>query len=685
VRIRERKGQRTSRALAAAPALAAAMEPIIENLEPRRLMSTAAPAYLVPTAPGVQIQPLISTGDSVPLTGGAAGSTYRMAGIPDGLGAFDNGDGTFTVLMNHELRSTQGVARAHGNIGAFVSKWIIDKATGTVLSGQDQIQRVFLFDPTTGQYVNASPAFNRFCSATLGAPTAYYNPKTGLGTKERIFTDGEEFTEGRAMAHVVSSGESDELPGLGNLSFENVVPSPYPQDLTIVAADDDSNRAFTSEGAGTGTAEPPSEVYFYVGHKKATGSAIDRAGLTGGILNGLKVGSAPDETAIHSGDRFQLASLGDVSALDGPGLEAASIAAGVTQFRRPEDGAWDRTNPNVYYFVTTDIFGGDTRLWKLTFDDITHPELGGKIDIAIDSPASVPGEMFDNIDVNHNGDLVVLEDVGNNPYVGQVFQYDASSGDLFTIAKHDPRIFSDNDPATPGNQFALDADPYMPGVQGTVDEETSGVIDVSDILGPGHYLIDVQAHYTNSDPELVEGGQLLIINTNAAKATLTGGVLNVTGTVNDDRIEISRQGQTLSVAFNGATLGTFDSGAVQSIRVFGYAGDDQISVDRDVHAPALLDGGLGNDRISAGGANSILIGGGGRDALNGGDHEDALLGEGTTLDDAALGSALDIWAGAGNFDARVAQLKGIFSADKITDDGVQDLLTGGGGKDWIVA
>ncbi len=29
-----------------------------------------------------------------------------MVGIPDGLGAFDNHDGTFTVLMNHELGNT---------------------------------------------------------------------------------------------------------------------------------------------------------------------------------------------------------------------------------------------------------------------------------------------------------------------------------------------------------------------------------------------------------------------------------------------------------------------------------------------------------------------------------------------------------------------------------------------------
>jgi len=42
---------------------------------------------------------------------------------------------------------------------------------------------------------------------------------------------------------------------------------------------------------------------------------------------------------------------------------------------------------------------------------------------------------------------------------------------------------------------------------------------VSDILGtPGRdvYLFDVQAHYANSDAELVEGGQLLAMQVNNA-------------------------------------------------------------------------------------------------------------------------------------------------------------------------
>jgi hypothetical protein len=46
-----------------------------------------------------------------------------MAGTPDGLGAYDNGDGTFTVLMNHEFGAATSVARSHGNTsGSFVSR-----------------------------------------------------------------------------------------------------------------------------------------------------------------------------------------------------------------------------------------------------------------------------------------------------------------------------------------------------------------------------------------------------------------------------------------------------------------------------------------------------------------------------------------------------------------------------------
>jgi hypothetical protein len=63
---------------------------------------------------GVGITSVLSANDSI--------NGYPMVGVPDGLGAFDNGDGTFTLLSNHELLTTEGRPRAHGSNGAFVSK-----------------------------------------------------------------------------------------------------------------------------------------------------------------------------------------------------------------------------------------------------------------------------------------------------------------------------------------------------------------------------------------------------------------------------------------------------------------------------------------------------------------------------------------------------------------------------------
>ena len=123
-----------------------------------------------------------------------------MVGIPDGLGAFDNGDGTMTVLMNHELGQAVGAMREHGSTGAFVSKLTIDMTTHQVLDAKDLYEDVFLFNRTTNAYEETTTQFGRLCSADLPAVSAFYDAATGLGTTERIFMDGEEIgNEGRAF------------------------------------------------------------------------------------------------------------------------------------------------------------------------------------------------------------------------------------------------------------------------------------------------------------------------------------------------------------------------------------------------------------------------------------------------------------------------------------------------------
>jgi hypothetical protein len=54
---------------------------------------SADPAYLAPVAPGWRTRALITVGETV--NDKPDGSPYRMVGIPDGLGAYDNHDGTF--------------------------------------------------------------------------------------------------------------------------------------------------------------------------------------------------------------------------------------------------------------------------------------------------------------------------------------------------------------------------------------------------------------------------------------------------------------------------------------------------------------------------------------------------------------------------------------------------------------
>jgi hypothetical protein len=444
--------------------------------------SSSQSPYVVRSQPGVVTKSMLTVGDTV---GG-----YRMVGIPDGLGAFDNGDGTFTVLMNHELGATAGAVRAHGAKGAFVSKWTIRKADLSVMAGEDLIHQVASWNTTTRSYDAPATgvAISRLCSADLPLPSALYNPATGKGYDGRIFFDGEEVAGGRALAHVLD-GTSYELAGMGKSSWENILVNPGTGDKTVVAGFDDTN--------------PKGQVYLYAGDKKSAGNPVVRAGLTGGNLYGIRVTDIASEdanTGITSGKRFTLYNFGDASAKSAAQIDAEGAANGVTSFLRPEDGTWDPAHPRDLYFHTTASFDGNSRLWRLRFDNAANPSGGGGvIDMLLagseDGGTGERHHMLDNMTINNRGQLVLQEDPGNQSYVARIWQYSIASDTLTEVAHHDPARFAPPTPA-PFNQ----------------DEESSGVIDVSAILGTGWYLFDVQAHYPNADPELVEGGQLLAMH-----------------------------------------------------------------------------------------------------------------------------------------------------------------------------
>jgi hypothetical protein len=584
--------------------------------------SSSKPVYVLPSAPNVSTDAILTVGDSV--NNKLDGTPYRMVGIPDGLGAFDNGNGTFTVLMNHEIPNTNGITRDHGAKGAFVSKWTIDKATLQVLHGEDLIKTLNLWDsnpasPTYNQYVvgtGALAALNRLCSADLPATTAFFNSNTGLGTSSRIFMNGEEAANGRSFAHVVNgpeAGTSWELPWTGKYSWENHVTSPYEQDKTIVMGLDDSSRNFVSEGA-----TQPSEVFIWVGQKQNFGSEIEKAGLRNGVLNGLRVGVAgaykANEGAVVSGDRFELAAFSDqTNNSNFATLQAEAISQSVTQFRRVEDGAFDPNNPNDFYFVTTDQFGasGFSKLWRLRFDDITNPAEGGVIETLINgagvgsNSAFGTGEMFDNITVDDLGRVILQEDVGNQAHLGKVWAYDISSGAMLELVRHDANLFLSG----------------SAGYLGTQDEETSGVIDVSSILGPGTYLMSDQVHKT-SDAELVEHGQLSVMRVGATAgigfdtATNLAALVSL-GTNKGDAIAITQTGTLYSVNINGQNLLSNVNGTgVTKLFANGYQGEDLIDASVATTNAALF-GGNGKDVVIGGSGNDLINGGNGKDTVTG--------------------------------------------------------------------
>lgn len=525
--------------------------------------SSSTSPYLLASEPNIRFVSITTTGD--PLPGGGV-----FGGIPDGIGAFDNGDGTITVLVNHEIRPADGIVRDHGAIGAYVDRLVIDKDTLAIVSSDDLIKSVQVWNDATDAYVTQTTVIGRLCSADLAQPSAFYNAATGLGSNVRIFLTGEETgQEGRGFATLVTgaqAGTAYELPYLGNLSFENLVASPYAQDKTIVISLDDGTNG---------------QVYVYIGDKKATGTEIEKAGLTGGSFYGIKVNGVVDEAnGAPANGTFTLQEIGDngdVSNLTGIQIDADSEAQNVTSFLRPEDGAWDPDNPNVFYFVTTNSFSGNTRLYKLTFTDIANPAAGGTIEAVVDGTEGLGAHMFDNLSVA-NGKVIIQEDPGNNGYLARVWEYDIASDTLTALAEFDPARF------TPGESEFI-----------TRDEESSGVLDVTDMLGDSDtraYILDAQIHALTGNPATVEGGQLLVMYV-------------------DDPFLIGGNGRD----------DLFGSAADEELH--GYNGDDTA---RAGSGNDSLYGGRGNDRLSGDAGNDRLFGENGDDQLNGGSGDDELTG-----------------------------------------------------------
>jgi hypothetical protein len=446
--------------------------------------SSSAGPYLVPTSHGVKLESILTVGDTAP-------NGYRMVGKPDGLGAFDNGDGTFTVLMDHELPDDAGLVRAHGFAGAFVSRWVVDSETLEVRSGEDLIRRV-LVPSAAGGWEPSTVPLHSLCSADLPGPGAFHDPTTGAGTTARLFLGGEENGQGRALAHVVDGpdgGSSYVLTALGRADWENQVTMPDTGAATVVVGTDDQNGG---------------QIYVYIGQKSTTGNDVERAGLVGGRLFGVVidgVAAESDETALPEGGvPFRLVEIPGVSAMNRNELNRASNELGIFRMARPEDSAWDPGAPGSLYVATTAAFTRISRLWHLTFADPSDLTTGGIAEVAVAGPAHDPAmgddqagpRMMDNLTVDRKGRVLIQEDTGGESYLSGIYAYDAATGGLERIAEHDPARFL-------GGPLPF-----------TDAEESSGIIPLP-FLGSHRFLLTSMAHYLTGDAETFQGGQLLLM------------------------------------------------------------------------------------------------------------------------------------------------------------------------------
>jgi secreted PhoX family phosphatase len=180
-----------------------------------------------------------------------------------------------------------------------------------------------------------------------------------------------------------------------------------------------------------------------------------------------------------------------------------------TRFYRPEDGCWSTSNPREFFFTTTGIKEniikkGETnekkygpvpgRLWKLRFDENWK---AGEITLLVEGFDHSDNKRmlnFDNIVVDRRGNILIQDDPENKPDLAAVWHYDVSAGVLTKVVEHNPLLFGDK----------------VPGSIDT-DEESSGIIDAHDILGPGWFIVGVQTKADAGDPELVTQGQILAI------------------------------------------------------------------------------------------------------------------------------------------------------------------------------
>ena len=428
---------------------------------------TAKPAYLVPTAPGVVVDPILSTGDIV--------GDYQMSGIPDGLGAYvarggnkdddddadDKSSGTLVVVMNHELG--RSFPNNPPGVDSRISRLEIDAKTRSVLDAE------YLFNGTEG--------FERFCSATLmlidGRP---------------LFFTGEEAIpfanqppgpahDGSSIVLDPETGAFKETPHFGHLQHENVVPLKLKKKWVFLTSEDDFRTPTTNPAADVG-----SYLYAYIADN------FNRAvrGRNGSLHVFKADNPAKNQNSTVLKNESVPGSFIPITQAENATsttLKNAAIAKGAFRFDRLEDIAARPDVKGRTYVADTGKPPTTARGRVYQFDINTSDPTRATLKMILNGDGPNPDDIYNPDNMDASGKVLMIQEDRESPFRGppgppvadagfnRVLVYDFDSKTLTSVARV----------ATPTT--------LRPGTW-----ESSGIIKAFDTIGPNWWLLDVQAH-----------------------------------------------------------------------------------------------------------------------------------------------------------------------------------------------
>lgn len=491
----------------------------------------------------LQISSLLTIGEVT--NGLTAGSpVFAPVGITDGMGAYDNGDGTYSLLLSHELGSTAGyqyqvqvkagatAATTQTVTGARISRFVVAKDIDQNAANGVQSQLLaggLAYD----QVISPSSAFslgsglNRFCSANLISAGQF----SGRGFADSLFLTGEETTNGRFFALDPATRTLHHVPSFGLASWEaaTAVDTGNAGTVAVLLFDDASGIA--------------NHLYLWVG-TKTPGSAdlLERNGLAAssgslyawkatGIANTPEgVAAVPLQTAI-AGGWVTLGSGTQIAALTTAAeLRALAAGGGAMAFTRIEDGDVNPVSGREVAFATTGGSGtdlyGNVQVLSMAASFGADGQLAAGADTSLRVVADADRltglarqggiRNPDNLAWSANGNLYVQEDrsLPAGSADGSFGSEEASIWKLDPLTGASERWARIDRSAVPAVYGQSDSAPSDIG-----NWESSGVIDVSSLYGAAagsHFLANVQAHsLTNGNlvgsHYLSEGGQIDLI------------------------------------------------------------------------------------------------------------------------------------------------------------------------------